>query len=363
MSNPIPQRRLGGGFREATRSVTWPFPFDPANPHRIVAGADTPLELQSYGILEAILWYVTDKVTHQEWGYFFMGQTNSIDFGADDKACLWGSVLYPTPGNPSSPTAADVKTHVQIDMFGSATPGAGYTIFKDMIFQLNATVPQALIKTPDWFNIDCKQHYQRTNATDECIGTANLTDTQERWELLANGDMGWGPGGAAVRDIHLARKAAGTASGSGVVLQAAEDVEILGTTFFTGPNKRGIVKAGPNVNTGANAYIDITGTSFTFVKRYAGTQLMIHLATSWYTNNASGSIAIAVSVNGTDHQVGQMLGSNHLDRNHISGFDYLTGVGAGSFTVKGRMKCPSAVGTTNIDANDWCSVECEEVPA
>lgn len=222
MSEPLPMIRggLGAGFKRPTRRVTWPFPFDPSNPHRIVAGADTPPELAAYGILEAVLFYVTDKVSHLEDGYFFIGQSNSMDGGADDEALVMGQVAYPTPGDPTSATVNDVRTHLQFDLYGTL-PGLMYTIFKDAIFQVNSSVAQMLISSPQIFTFGTKLAMSRTNSTDEMIGTAITGDTQERLEILASGRLDWGPGGSTARDTSLYRVSANR-------LKIENDLELVG---------------------------------------------------------------------------------------------------------------------------------------
>lgn len=94
---------------------------------RIFLGGNTPPELLSYGVQVAILFYVVDVPTNLEIGYFFIGLSNVLDTGTDN-VLLQGEVIYPVPGNPSSPTAANVKTHYQMTMNDSAT---GRTKFKD----------------------------------------------------------------------------------------------------------------------------------------------------------------------------------------------------------------------------------------
>lgn len=124
---------------EPVLSITWPNGATTGEA-RIVAGADTPPELVAYGILHALLWYVTDFTTGLEVGYFFAGQSNTMDTG-NQKDLLFGNVKYPVPGNPASATMADVKTNHQIELFNTSLPGQGLTIFKDSIIQINPTVP------------------------------------------------------------------------------------------------------------------------------------------------------------------------------------------------------------------------------
>lgn len=91
---------------------------------RMAVGADTTAELRIFGVEVAFLFYVTDKISGVELGYFFIGISNKLDGSGNEKVCLFGHVKYPTAGDPLSPTQSDVKTHFQMNL-------DGYTIFKD----------------------------------------------------------------------------------------------------------------------------------------------------------------------------------------------------------------------------------------
>lgn len=93
---------------------------------RMVFGADTPPELVAFGITVALLAYVTDDVTGLEVGYFFIGLSNVMDTG-HIRALVFGNVTYPTPGNPNSATASNVKTNLQMQSFVQQAR----TVFKD----------------------------------------------------------------------------------------------------------------------------------------------------------------------------------------------------------------------------------------
>jgi len=130
-------------------SVTWPSGATTGQ-SRIVAGADTPPELVAYGILHAVLFYITDFGTGLEIGYFFIGQSNTMDVG-NQKDLVFGNVAYPTPGDPTSPGMVDVKTNHQIELFHHPTVGRGYTIIKDSYVRLNPTVPALELFCTDVF--------------------------------------------------------------------------------------------------------------------------------------------------------------------------------------------------------------------
>lgn len=107
---------------------------------RIVLGATTPPELLSFGVSVAELFYVTDSVTGLEVGYFFIGLSNVLDTGANNLVLLNGQVLYPTPGDPTSPTAANVKTNYQMNMKDPLATNPSGTYFKDFPMIVQTTV-------------------------------------------------------------------------------------------------------------------------------------------------------------------------------------------------------------------------------
>jgi hypothetical protein len=152
------------------QSITAPLDAG-AGTHRAVFGADTPAELQAYGILEAFLWYDTDKTSNIELGYFFIGSSNSLDGGANQKVLLFGNVDYPTAGVPSSATVGSVKTNFQINMFNETALGFGYTIFKDSVIQINNSVPAVFVgATNTTFNGSGAVNFSQATAWDNGIG-------------------------------------------------------------------------------------------------------------------------------------------------------------------------------------------------
>lgn len=123
--DPPDRRSLGGTFKRIIRRLIMPSNAI-SGQTRMVWGADTPPELQAYGITVAMLAYVTDFTTGIEVGYFFMGVSNQMD-SPPSRAMVYGNVTYPTPGVPGSATVANVKTNFQQDMAAQFP----FTIFKD----------------------------------------------------------------------------------------------------------------------------------------------------------------------------------------------------------------------------------------
>ena len=88
---------------------------------RIAIGADVPQELRdSHDIETVMLFYVVDPETGLEKGYFFKGVSNL--FNNERPTLLEGEVLYPTLGDPSSPTSSNVKPNRQSILMGSGVP-------------------------------------------------------------------------------------------------------------------------------------------------------------------------------------------------------------------------------------------------
>jgi len=137
-----------GSWQNPPNNITWPTGAVSGD-YRMVAGADTPPELQAYGILVALLFYVTDKdPPNNELGYFFIGLSNTLDAGADGEVCLFGNVKYPIPDNPLSPTMSDVKTNFQMNLFGTDVVGEGYTVFKDSRIEIYQSVLSVWFRSP-----------------------------------------------------------------------------------------------------------------------------------------------------------------------------------------------------------------------
>lgn len=135
---------------------------------RMALGADTPPELKAFGVEVAFLLYVTKKETGVELGYFFIGLTNTLDLG-NDEGTLFGSVIYPVAGDPTSATMSQVKTHFQMSWDLDGT-GSKFTLFKDHTIQIMSSVP--------WF-------YMQTGMT---LGHPTLTKTVTFEGAAVNGD-------------------------------------------------------------------------------------------------------------------------------------------------------------------------------
>lgn len=249
---------LGTTFKRLVRKIVLPNNAKTGQA-RIEVGADTPPELVAYGILNALLFYITDKNSGIEVGYFFIGMTNSIDGGAAQMANVYGNVTYPTPGDPTSPTAANVKTNFQQDLF-TQNPD---TIFKDHNVIINPGI-SILFAGPG--NVQVAEPV----ATNGILTGFVTGDTVIRVQMRADGRIDWGPGGNANLDTDLYRAAAGilktdnnfTAANGVAVIGGNLSVQGAGTTFNA--SNAAIVGAGANdvvFDNGRSAHRGLVGFS------------------------------------------------------------------------------------------------------
>lgn len=182
---------VGGAFDKPTRRIAIPS-NSVTGQQRWELGADTPPELQAYGISNALMAYVTNKATGIEVGYFFIGVSNEMDGGADDRALVFGNVTYPIAGNPGSATMANVKTNFQMDQW-TQNP---FSIFKDHNVSLADLV--SIIMSNGVVQIG-------GNGLTNSIGILQTGDANYRFRVLSNGKIEWGPGGGSTTDVNLYR--------------------------------------------------------------------------------------------------------------------------------------------------------------
>lgn len=189
------------------------------------------------------------------------------------------------------------------------------------------------------------------------------SEANPRFVLDADGTMGWGAGGASAVDTFLSRTAANEIStGTGDALKVSGD--------FVAGSENGIsvlaVSSGTDTTTSAT-YVNLAGTgattSFSFVKRFAGTRIRIDFSATFYTTNVATGPSFAVLLNGTDYEVARLKGAAVLanSRLHTSGFRYIpSGIAAGTYTVQGRWRALDAGGTLTRDVNDWLCISARE---
>jgi hypothetical protein len=208
-------------------------------------------------------------------------------------------------------------------------------------------------------------------------------DTQNRIQIGADGKHSWGPGGSTAPDTTLYRNGVGllttdgtfsiqgitlapTGAASGTILRhnGTSYVSVAEETVAQYPNvvSIGVAPPSPTVSTSAAAWVDVGGATFSFTKNKAGTKVRLFASCScWFLSGNTGGGYIGVNINGVDYQVAGIpsgtAASSHLS---MSGGVMVSGLAAGTYTVKGRAKSQNS-GVMNLDSGDFFYLECTEV--
>ena len=280
---------------------------------RMAVGADTPPELQAYGIGVAMLMYDTDAASGLEVGYFFIGISNVLDFPATQKVMLFGSVKYPVPGDPTSPTQVNVRTAHQINMDGG-------TWFKDHPVRVVSSVGSWRFQQADTF-----------------MEGTNTWFTGQQTSL--NSTEVWVHGRLFQNNVHT--------------------IEVDGmpsTTTVTGTT---------NTLLPGTAITDIT-------KELSGTRMRAEIHMSGFRASGAPYTRVHYGVRITDNNAGGALVGNYdvgrygcsLDttRYGFSGFKTLAAIPAGSYTVQAYMRTNGATQSfTSGAGEDYCYLKWEEI--
>lgn len=280
---------------------------------RMAVGADTPPELQAYGIGVAMLMYDTDKTSGLEVGYFFIGVSNVLDSTANEKVMLFGYVKYPTPGDPTSPTTSNVHTAHQINL-------DGFTWFKDSAIRVINSVPYVRFHSPE-------VRFERL--------TPSTPDPQVFFD---NGDT-WFQG----RQVSL----------------NATEVWVHGRLF---QNNERTIEADGNVTATA------TGTGKTLLPNTAITDITKELSGSRMRVTVSGTLfrsgatytrihyGVRVTPNGggasTDYDIGRMGLSATNDRRQLWGIRTLPAIAAGSYTIQVYLYNSVSTGIVDVGGTE-----------
>lgn len=102
-------------------------------------------------------------------------------------------------------------------------------------------------------------------------------------------------------------------------------------------------------------------TSFTFVKRYTATRVRLDGAASVYVGGggATTNVVVAARINATDYDLWETPCLVN-ERQFGTGFRYVTGIPAGTYTVQMRWRRTAATGTLTRDTADWLSASARE---
>lgn len=122
-------------------------------------------------------------------------------------------------------------------------------------------------------------------------------------------------------------------------------------------------------NNATAVFANITGLSFTFVKLRDNTRIFAQMAGSSFTTNSGNAAEFAAQLThssgfpaATDEVLASFFYNPATTHLSWSGFRYLTGYPAGTYTVTGRFRLYIIVaGSTNFDANDRLSLSFTEV--
>lgn len=280
---------------------------------RLTVGADVPIELVAYGIQVAMLMYDTDKTSGLEVGYFFIGVSNSLDAGSNEKVMLFGSVKYPIAGDPTSATSVIVKTAHQINM-------NGFTWFKDFAVQIQGSVPSFKVDSPDVLFQAPGGRVEFTTDVDDMFLDAKSVWVHDR--LLPNN--------------HRTLEADGTLT-----------FNTLGTANqLTGFAFTDLVKE----SAGTRMRVRLTGTGFRDCAAYTRLHIGVKI-----TNNTSG-------VN-TFHDIARAGLSTNLNRyTGLGGIKTLAAVPAGSYSMELFFRMSTAAGEFKVGgAEDSWFMEWEEI--
>jgi hypothetical protein len=122
-------------------------------------------------------------------------------------------------------------------------------------------------------------------------------------------------------------------------------------------------------NNATGAYADITGATFQFRKQRANTRIFAQIAGSSFSTSAGNAAEFGALITdnasviaATDNTLASFFYNTINVHLSWSGFRYLTGVPAGSYTIQGRFRLSIVAGTVNFDANDRISLAFTEVP-
>jgi len=323
---PPPQSResLGTTFKRLVRQLIFPSNARTGE-SRIVVGADTPPELQAYGVIVALLFYVTDVATGLEIGYFFIGQSNTMDIG-NQKDLLFGNVAYPTPGDPSSPGMVDVKTNHQIELFHHPVIGQGYTIFKDSKIRVNSSVPALeLFNALTFFQGGQTQF----NGSD----------------VFFQGDDVWFGNGVA-HQVTMDDDTIFWLHGA-IVTTSTASIEADGTL---------------NQSFTLASNVLITNTSMNIVKKLTGTRMRVRVeGTAFLAAGAAIGTKFGVRINGVDYDVGRHFYNFAADHRHWGMTRTLPAIAAGSYTCQAYFRIDAIGRTVTINADDVFYMRWEEI--
>jgi hypothetical protein len=197
---------------------------------------------------------------------------------------------------------------------------------------------------------------QRAVTTNPAHTSEVAGDTQKRLIWDASGGLTWGSG-AATGDVNLFRQSAGQlASNGSLTLHSGKPVCI---------SENGLSQSAPAVTINTGTYANI-GSTFSIIKRYSSTEsrLAIDIQIGFRVGAATNGLRVGVLINGVDTDVTQQeVTTANLVNSHMTmtGFQWIPGLAAGTYTV--QMRGLRFIGASNIviDSTDWFAIRAREV--
>lgn len=129
---------------------------------------------------------------------------------------------------------------------------------------------------------------------------------------------------------------------------------------LTGQVLSALVAAG---TTTSGTYANMPATSsVNLTKASANTRLRIEFACTTFVTVASTIVQFGVLVNSTDYDISRLFfnpASTH--QACPTGVVYISGLAANIWTVQARWRRVSGTGTVTTDANDWVTLDVQEV--
>lgn len=143
-----------------------------------------------------------------------------------------------------------------------------------------------------------------------------------------------------------------------------DDATVAGDVVVS--NEGGLPSGAPaNGNTSSFTFVDMPSSpSFSFTKLYASTQtkLYVWMSASGFLGTANGWGHWGVQVSGTDYTLcSHMFNQANIRHSAVPGWAYITGLAAGTYTVKGRWRSPHGF-LLQCNTDDWFSIHMREVP-
>jgi hypothetical protein len=126
------------------------------------------------------------------------------------------------------------------------------------------------------------------------------------------------------------------------------------------------VSSGTDTTT-SDTYANMAGTgaltSVSITKLGTGTRIRVAMSVTFSSSVGGLGGQFGVLVNGVDTDVCKLSNSVPAASTHLpaSGWNYISGLAAGTYTVQGRWHRTAATGTLTRDGNDWLAIEAQEV--